>query len=324
MKSGVLLQQNLLAILDIARLAPSVHNTQAWVVKHHDNSLIVSVDPAHQLGDGDPTGRQTIISLGIFCESIILAAASVGLKAGTINLQDRGTVIISFVAAPIQPDALKACENLRNRASDRSIYRHVDINPLLVESLEDCSVAQKTTVRVSTNTAIIEQVASLTGKAINVALSSPGFRLELSQYLVVPGSRKLRGIAVGSLYINPLIARLQPFMLRHGINMGAEVKLERQRWQSASAVLVITAPGDVPKYWLEVGRTYLQVSLAIEKAGLSQATSAAIVEASNYHDDIEASFRTHERILAVIRIGAGSNKRKYSPRISAEAILTSI
>ena len=320
MKISDVLQKNILAILSIARYAPSVHNAQPWLVSVLGDCLLVDIDPAHQLGDGDPTGRETMISIGIFCESLGIAVSTVGLKLQSVAL-DNKTARLAFSASTIADDA--AVDLLQKRSSDRSIYKPAAVETGLLKTLQECNIAGKTTIHTSTDSAIIAQVADLTSHAIGVALSSPGFRHELSEYLVVPGSNKQRGIATRSLYINPVIARLEPFMLRQGINLGAEARLELQRWLSASALVLITAPGDIPKYWLEVGRSYLRVSLAIEAAGLSQATSGAIVEASNYHEDVEESLGTSERILAVIRIGQGSPKRYYSPRVSADALLKS-
>jgi hypothetical protein len=85
---------------------------------------------------------------------------------------------------------------------------------------------------------------------------------------------------------------------------------------------VLLADGDMRKYWFRVGRVYLRVSLKLEDLGLSQATSAAIVEASNYHDDIEASLHTTKRALAIIRIGQGSTNKQYSPRLTAAELLS--
>ena len=60
-------------IVDVARLAPSVHNTQAWKVKIGPSSCQVIIDKRYALSDGDPTGRQAVIGIGIFCEALVAA-----------------------------------------------------------------------------------------------------------------------------------------------------------------------------------------------------------------------------------------------------------
>jgi hypothetical protein len=74
MESIEQLRSNFEKIIDLALFAPSVHNTQPWKVKLLDNGLLISLDPAHKLKYGDPTGRETQISLGIFAEAVICSA----------------------------------------------------------------------------------------------------------------------------------------------------------------------------------------------------------------------------------------------------------
>lgn len=323
MKRDDTVAQQLPAILAIARLAPSVHNTQPWRVQADGNNIEVSLDPGHSLKPGDPTGRETIISLGIFCEALRLAAGSCGLSVSHLELRDRQAIISLRPDAAGQAAARQAVELLRRRCTDRSLFRPVPIAPRLIKDLESVETAGGTSVRVITDRNVISQIARLTGRGIRLALSNPEFRRELSRYLLVPWSRKKRGIAVRSLYIAWPLAVLEPLLMRWGIGVKTEAVLERRRWLSASGVVAILGDGDLSKYWLEAGRTYLRVSLAIEAAGLSQATSAAIVEASNYHDDIEAAIGSQQRILALIRIGQGRRRRRYSPRVSVEDLLTS-
>jgi len=322
MNAGDFIEQNLTKIIDVARLAPSVHNTQPWKVAAKANSVVIELDPRHRLTAGDPTTRQTILSLGIFAEAVSIAANALGLITTSVVLQGE-TAVISFADKLGEPTGTDLLPLLKQRATDRSIYKPADVSETAVAALQQTAQTSGIRVEVVTDRSVINKIADLTSHGIQLAMSNPEFRAELSQYLVVPGSGKLRGISVKSLYINGLLARLQPSMVKAGLSIGAEAKLEKRRWQSASAVVAIFGDGDLSQYWFETGRTYLHTSLAIEQLGFSQATSAAIVEASNYHDDIEDLLGTEQRVLALIRIGQGSSKRAYSPRVSADELITS-
>jgi nitroreductase len=322
MKSIGNLAENLKAIVDLARLAPSVHNTQPWQVTMTDeDKLAVTLDRAHTLEAGDPTGRQDIISLGIFCEAVDMAARGCGFKVQKAVFHDNHAELHLQTHTPVAADT-QAAKHLRSRSSDRSIYSPATIDQRVARSIEKAS-ADRVKVHVTSDPQIIGVVADLTSRAMGVALSSQALRDELSEYLVRQGSGKKRGIAVGSLYINPVLGWLEPFLLKHGINLGAEAKLEKRRWESAAGLVIITAEGDMPHYWFEVGQAYLRASLAIEEAGLSQATSAAVVEASNYHEDVEELLGTQQRILAILRVGRGQTERRYSPRVPADELITS-
>ena len=318
------LTQHFAEIIDMARLAPSVHNTQPWVVALRGNGVEVKVDKRHALSEGDPTGRQTMISLGVFCEALVVGAAMFGLVIVDIELQAKHATV-SFGISKRTLTLSKSRQSttlLHKRSSDRSVYRPTTISQANIESIEKTDIGLAASIRVVTDKSILQQIAQLTGQGIGLALSNPSFRKELSHYLLLPGSRKKRGINIRSLYINPLLAYLQPLLMRAGIGLHKEAQLERRRWLSASGVIVILADGDLSRFWLESGRAYLRASLAAEALGFSQATSAAIVEASTYHEDIEALLGTHKRILGLIRIGKGSSVRYPSPRLSPEELIT--
>ncbi len=316
------LRNQLFEILELARLSPSVHNTQAWLVEFVDQGLKVSVDRRYTLGDGDPTGRQAIIGIGIFCEAIVLVALEKGLEAKLSTFKD-DSLTINFQSAKAQRFTDKTIDYLlKHRATDRSIYKPVAISNQAIRYIQSASKDLQAEIHVISDINQIKEIANLTSHGIGLAISSPDFRNELGRFLVVPWSKNKRGIAVKSLYIPLFVAIFEPLLMRLGIGLPLEVKLERRRWLSASAVIAITAEGDLTRYWIDVGRAYLRVSLIIEDLGLCQATSGAIVEASNYHEDVEAMIGTNQRILSMIRIGKGSNHRQYSPRVDLDEIVT--
>ncbi len=307
-------------ILDAARFAPSVHNTQPWRVQVIDQGLRITVDDRYVLGDGDPTGRELAISLGIFTEALLGSCKAYGLAPNVVN-QSGDVVTISF-DKQIKPNPNKdVLRLLKNRVTDRSIYKPAHIPAGLQKSLSSLASDKNTDVTVVEDAETLTKIADLTARGIRLALGSPNFRQELSHYLVLPKSSKKRGISVKSLHIPSIIAIMEPLILRLGLALGKEAALEKKRWLSASAVIIITSAGDVQSYWFNVGRTYLKVSLELERLGLSQATSAALVEASTFHEDIESDLKTTQRIQSVLRVGKGSKNKNYSPRISAEDIL---
>lgn len=318
MEGSRLTNEELEKIIDTARYAPSVHNTQPWRVKNKQSSIEVTIDKSHKLGPGDPTGRQTIISLGIFTEAICLAAETLGFSGLATFNHDKASISFKKKNAA-NKDVLKL---FKKRSTDRSIYQKTAISTTVKESLKKLVKNQSVRIWVIDDEDFIRTAAQLTAKGINLALSNPEFRNELRKYLIRQGSRRKRGISVRSLYIPSMIATLQPEILKFGLYSGKEAHLEEKRWLSASAVVLITSEGDLHNDWFEAGRIYMKVSLEIEKFGLSQATSAAIVEASTFHEDIENILGTDQRLQAILRIGKGSSKRQYSPRVPAAELIT--
>lgn len=313
-----LTQKKALEIIEIANFAPSVHNTQPWLIEVTDNTINVSLDPKHSLQDGDPTGRQTIISLGIFAEALKIAAQYCGFSC-QIRYKNQSASIV-LTGKTDKPANGSLVTYLKRRCSDRSIYKPHPLSDELKDSVEKAST-KNVQVWLKTERPLVEKTAALTAQGISLALSSPGFRHELSQYLAEPWSKTKRGIAVDSLYIPKILALLEPFSMKMGLGLRTEARLEKRRWLSSSAVIFIAARGDMPEYWFETGAVYLNVALHVEKFGLSQATSAALVEASSFHEDIEDILKTNFRLQSVMRIGRGKKHRVYSPRVDAHKLI---
>lgn len=315
------LDKHLTSILEVARHAPSVHNTQPWKVSCVDGSIRVSIDPKHELKDGDPTGRETIISLGIFAEAICCAASEKGFAAKDVSLDGKEAIIHLGQGKDRPSEDHHFSQLLISRCTDRSIFQNGALHEADEKAIKEVQPTNDTNIHLVTDRQIINTTAMLTSKAIRVALSHPLFRHELASYLTQPWSSRRRGISVLNLGIPALIGIFEPMFMRLGWGLRQESHIERRRWESSSAIVFITAKGDMPRYWFDAGRTYLRVCLEIERLGLSQATSAAIVEASNYHEDIEELIGTKDRILTTIRIGKGTRKKHQSPRVSVDELL---
>lgn len=310
-------QQELIKIIELARLAPSAHNTQPWLVRNNGYELEISLNEARALESGDPVGRQSVIGLGIFTQAVAEAAKSLGLKSNIFFNGKTAQMTFKKTGGASQAEA----DLLKSRVTDRSVFTKSEIPKTLKEAIGKSSSDKRVQVWLVDDEKFIRKLAELTAKGVSLALSNPQFRNELARYLVRPWSRKARGISVKSLYIPRVAAIVQPELLRFSRTTKKESGLEEKRWLSASAVILITTDGDLDEDWFEAGRTYLRACLSIEKAGLSQATSAATVEAATFHEDVEKMLGTNQRLQAVIRVGKGSERRPHSPRLSAEELI---
>jgi hypothetical protein len=314
------LSQSINDILSIARLAPSVHNTQPWKVKLLPNCLEISLDRNRLLTNGDPTGRQAFLSLGIFTEACLVSLEYHGFKTAKPKVGG-DSVTIKIDSKRVKPEASEEVQALKKRFTDRTQYKKVTLSPAQLAKINSCWRSDNVEVRAVNDLMIIERTAELTRRALLLAFSNPGFRKELTEHFVSDSSKPY-GIPLNTLGAGRIKARLVKRLINSGINRQQEAGTEYKRWLSASAVIFILAEGDSKSYWLESGRAYLRASLEIEKLGLNQATSAAIAEASDFHEDIEKLLSTDKRIMSVIRVGRGSRKKAHSGRLSAEEILS--
>ena len=316
------LRDKIVASIDLARQAPSVHNSQPWRVRLTGDVLTISINWKRAVTHGDPTKRQTYMSLGIFTEAIIAACAVHNLTVSKPKLE-RDSVVLKVEEAQAKTTRVAKYESvLAKRTTDRSIYSKATYPQKVLDGIRRSGDGIPARAWLLTDESAIEFIVVSASKAISLAISNPGFRNELSEFLVEPWSDRKTGISVKSLYIPLPIAVAEPFILRHGIALSLEPKLEYRRWASSSGVVCITTKGDLEQSWFHAGRKYMAVSLGIESFGISQATSAALVEASTFHEDVEELLGTSERLQAVIRFGKGKSQRHHSPRLPLSEILT--
>ncbi|MEO7981435.1 MAG: nitroreductase, partial [Sporichthyaceae bacterium] len=94
-------QLDLIAAVDLARLAPSVHNTQPWRFRVDGDVLTLSRDPARQLEVLDPTGRQQVISCGTALHLARLALRLQGFDAEVVPLPQTGDPDVLATLVPV-------------------------------------------------------------------------------------------------------------------------------------------------------------------------------------------------------------------------------
>jgi hypothetical protein len=314
--AGTFLSENINNIISIARLAPSVHNTQPWRVHADGSDLVIEPEPKRRLAHGDPTGRETYISLGIFAESCVVALECLGYQAKVRVLND-GLIKIAAGPKMAGPPDTSDVEALKRRFTDRSVYKKVRLTHEQRAEIESAWQSKSAEIKVSDNRELISQCAELTRSGLLLALSSPDFRRELVEHLVPGNSPK--GIPLNTLSGNRLLVRQ---LLASGLSRRAEAQKEYKRWVSASGLVFILTEGDSKPFWIEAGRAYLRASLAIQKIGFAQATSAAIVEASDFHEDIEKALGTDKRLQCLMRIGKSKSKYRPSGRFEPGQLIT--
>jgi hypothetical protein len=207
-----------------------------------------------------------------------------------------------------------------SRFTDRSVYKKVPDIQQRLYGLEAYSAAKSINIYISTDEKIISRVAELTSIIIAVSLGNEDFRTELSEYITGPFSKKQTGIQVGDLELNLIKQLMAKYLIRSGKTKDFDSKAEKERWLSASALIFVTADGDTQQYWIDAGRSYARICLAITSLGLSQATTAGIVEAFDFHNDIESMLNTKKRILAIIRVGTGKKLRRTHLRLETDKL----
>jgi hypothetical protein len=311
-------------LLEYARLAPSVHNSQPWRFIVKGTTITIAVSTDRVLGSGDPTSRESWISFGICLETLLQAAKGLGLKAEITDIQGAAlndhiaTVQITEGSFEKRPAVLQALK-------DRHTYREKMVPVEIPEKLKtDCQTAVEDLEGVGVffmeDKAAINEVAQFTFKAMSIALSSPDFRRELYHFVHYnwsPARVGMHGYTLGEGLLGSIFSKLS---IKLGLGLSLKAKHDKQRIQDASALVFVGTSGDVPSFWLRAGRAYLRIALELAKSGLAQGTLAAPIEAPGFHEDIEKMLGTGLRLQTMLRVGKATHAVRSSPRLNVDEL----
>jgi hypothetical protein len=312
-------------VLDYARLAPSVHNTQPWCFHIDDSTITLRVAPERTLDAGDPTGRELWVSLGICLETILQAAKGLGVTATITSLQTdtiTGDIAHIQLAAPTAPQQ-DILDLIKNRYSYRAPMSKTSISASCIDTCRE-AIADLPNVSLTfvDDTQTLAQIATITDKGMRLALSSTPFRKELAPLLHYNWSKARVGLHGFVLNHGLLGSIWEKWSVIFGVDSKRKAAADRQKVLESSGLLFILSKGDVPHFWLGVGRAYMRVALEITRADLVHSTLTAPVEAARFHEDIEAMLGTTDRIQSMIRLGKATTRPTHtSPRLPLDELL---
>jgi hypothetical protein len=133
---------SLRAALEVARWAPSAHNTQPWRVERRGDQLLVSADESRWLRHGDPTRRDLELSVGCFAEALRLGLLAQGERYELARREDesRGRPIGAALARRGEgPRDPAGASLLRQRQTSRLGYSPREIDAPTLKALESAA-----------------------------------------------------------------------------------------------------------------------------------------------------------------------------------------
>jgi hypothetical protein len=250
-------------VVELASLAPSVHNTQPWRWRARHNVLELYADTSRQLRAADPQGRNMVISCGAALHQAVVAAEALCLRPEVLRLPEgeppgplARILLHPAEAMTVDEDALR---QLRARRTDRRRFTNW---PVPAERLvEIARAAQPYGVRgvVLDDVSDRFKVSLLVSRAASVQSRDAAIRREQESWL----NRADEGIPTDVLppisSAGDLVTRFPDGFLEDG---------ERDLG-GTDTLMVLTTAQDGAGAWLAAGEGMTAVWLAAMSAGLS-------------------------------------------------------
>jgi len=333
----------LLAIVDEARRAPSVHNIQParWVALE-PGVLALRADPARTLPIADPSGHDVRVSLGAAWEGMAIALARRGFAAGPPRLVPLGgahppgrvgealdasfETRLSFERGR-DPDPLG--EAVTRRATFRGTFVSTPASTL--DALERRLTASSVvSVR---DRSRIRELAVLADEVTDEFLLDPRYWRETWAWVrLSPGhpawSRDGLNADVLALSGPERVAGrwlMAPacFEWMRRLGLARALISERTKTTSASALLLFTAPADEDPF--VTGRGFYRRWLEITASGLALCPMSVLADSPRANAEIRRLYSLPEgsRLVNVFRVGvapAGFPQR-LTPRLPAAELI---
>lgn len=308
--------------VEVARWAPSVHNTQPWRWRLADDRVLeLRADRSRQLPVADPDGLLLVESCGTALHHARLSLAAAGwvvdvacLPSGTepdllarLTVTGRGT-----------PDAAAAQQvaAVRRRCTDR---RPVADRPVPEQSLMAISaavVAEGALLAVLRPDTVVELTVAMS-RADTIEAAEEAHQAEIASWV---GGERTGGLGIPDTAIPAEAPRTRV----PGRYFGAPGTLAVDEGHDAQArYAILHGSGDDPADWLRAGQALSAAWLAATGLGLSLLPISAVVE-------VATSRQTLRRLLAgigypylAIRLGypRDDTAPPHTPRLATEAIL---
>ena len=309
-------REQMMHLLRLAVLAPSIHNTQPWKFSVDRGRVGLFADRTRWLAAADPDQRDLRMSLGCVLENLLVAARHYGYAPQVTYAPRAGSPdFVAMVdlsrkqAGGTRHDASLEALKRRRTTYGRNEARTVTA-PLLASLARACH-ENGTVLYISGDPAVRSAAAQIFREASAHQLADPKYRAEAARWLRAGEYGLPRAMrAIGRTGLPQLERALEK---------------EAAMIESAPYFAVVLSSSDDPVAQLRAGQAFERVWLeaTASRVGLRPASAMCQVEAmkARLARLVDAG---ELRVLQAFRLGYGKPTGKPSPRRKADASIIAV
>ena len=271
----------LTAVVELARLAPSVHNTQPWQFSADGDVLTLRRDESRRLGALDPDGRQQTISCGT---AVHLARLGFRLQGFDPTVEvvraDGRSLVVRFRGVPgpgPSSSELAQGEAARSRHTQRGRFDGEPVTADEVAALREAAQTQGAWVRFLESPSDQAPLAVLLSRADEEEQDDEAYRAELATWTNRPkGAGDGVPADAATLGTEPRTSglRLREFVpAPHVAAAGSEAPAPER-----PLVAVLGTPGDSAADWLLAGQAMSAMLLRATMAGVQASPLGQVLD----------------------------------------------
>lgn len=292
----------LLDCLRAAAAAPSIHNSQPWLFRIHDDAVEVLADRRRRLAVLDPAGREQLISIGAAVFNLRVAIHAAGRRpsvALTPTPEDPDLVARVTIGPTVGASrtARALADAIPRRRTNRRPFADRPIPYGTMEELSGAATAEGAALLLI-EPALRSGVLALTRTADNRMRQDPAYRAELAAWTAQAGSHRQDGVprhALGPRDKDSALP-LRDLGIGHGFP-AATVEFEPE-----PTLIALFTADDNATGWLRAGQALQRMWLTATLRGLALTPMTQLTEVSALRALLADSF-TGSAAQLVLRIG---------------------
>lgn len=307
-------------LVDLARWAPSPHNIQPWRVRlrsEREAELLVAGD--RLLPATDPSGRFTEVAMGVFVESLAVAAASRGLALHAMYTHEPlrareglipfGELVLRPAEETSEPPSV---ELLERRRTSRLPY---DGRPAAEPAMKAAAGAAAAAAHVlswSHDPELVAWTVELNRDTLFYDMADPAARAEVGRWLrfsVREAQRARDGFSPAALGFPGWLLRgffhLHALLEAPGFRQLVR-RLYARTMEGTRTIAWLSGPFESSPDWIAAGRMLARLWLTLERAGLSLHPFGSIVTNAKANARLQARLGrddTQGTLWLIMRVG---------------------
>lgn len=328
---GLPLRERLLRLVDAARLAPSIRNTQPWRFRVGASTVEVLAERSRSLPVADPEGRGLLVSCGAALAFLEVAAHAAGLATAierAPGTREEGELVARVtITGEARPSTEEPwlVQAMPKRRTHRGVFSSHRVSPALLRrlvALADAHGAPLTIVEGPARAVL----AGIVDEADRAQRRDPEFRRELAAW-TAPGRGGL-GMPAHAGEVAAIVAG-EPTCLRTfaWAEPGEEPEPPTLRPATGDAIdagspvlAIVTTHGDDPGWWLRAGETLARVLLRGRVDHLWASFLGAPIEVPAARAELRARLGLAGFPQVVLRLGYAGDLAP-TPRLGLDAVL---
>ena len=293
------------AAADAARLAPSVHNTQPWLLAVLPDRLELRADRGHQLHALDPAGRALVLSGGaaLLNARVALAARGFAVQVDRLPVPSDPDLLAVVRPVPGRPDGELAAlaTAVLQRRTNRRPFAGDELPDAVVRRLSRAADEEDTTLVPVLTEEQRRLVARLTQTADGIQNADPAYRAELRRW-TTRAPEEGDGVPARSVRHTEGTAG-EDLPLRDFDTSGAGELPEEVAGGPTQSLLLFSSRDDDPLAWLRCGEAFERVQLELTRLGWAASPVTQAIEVPVTRLQLRSALTWERHPQVVLRVG---------------------